>query len=566
MKHQRTYRLAAALFGVLLLGAVFALRPAWGQGPLPPAGRAALTVAKPAATLGTTFTYQGRLNRDGAPVTDTCNFQFGLYDVETGGAAVATQSLNGVAVTNGLFTARIDFGNVFHGAAYWVETAVQCPADAGFVTLDPRKPLDSAPYALGLMPGASVQNPAGDGFSGNSGAGYGLTGNSQTGYAGVYGASDNGYGVFGSVIGDIPRAGVYGKNGGGGFGVFGQNTTGGYGVFGLSVSGSGVDGDSTSGSGVSGQSQSGYGVSGNSQSGYAGVFGASAQGYGVYGLVNGAAPRAGVYGKNEGSGFGLFGQNSGNGAGVFGLSAAADGIAGRSDGNGYGVSGSSANGYAGVYGTSSAGYGMFGVVNGAAPRAGMYGRNDGSGFGVFGQSTANGIGVFGLSVDGPGIYGRSTNGYAAEFDGRTRTKLLEITGGADLAERFEVSDKAKAEPGTLMIIDAAHPGHLKPSDGAYDTRVAGVVSGAGGVQPGLTLHQDGVMEGDVHIAIAGRVYVRAEADSAPIRPGDLLTTSSLPGHAMKASDRSRAYGAVIGKAMTGLEKGAGLVLVLVNLQ
>lgn len=487
MKHKLLLRLSIiVVLGVFLSGAVFALRPALSQGPLPPTGQA---VANPAATLGTTFTYQGRLNRDGAPVTDVCDFQFGLFDVEAGGAALNTQSVNGVAVTNGLFTARIDFGNIFHGQAYWVETAVRCPADAGFVILDPRKSLDPAPYALGLMPGASVENPAGDGFSGQSVTGYGLTGNSQTGYAGIYGTSASGYGVFGSVTGGIPRAGVYGKNGGAGFGVFGQNLTGGYGVFGLSVSGSGVDGDSTSGTGVSGQSQTGYGVTGNSQTGYAGIYGTSAQGYGVFGAIGGAVPRAGVYGKN-----------------------------------------------------------------------------DGSGFGVFGQSTANGIGVFGLSVDGPGIYGRSTNGYAAEFDGKTRTKLLEITGGADLAERFDVSGQHKADPGTLMIIDAAHPGHLKPSDGAYDTRVAGVVSGAGGVKPGLTLHQDGVIEGDARIAIAGRVYVKAEANSASIRPGDLLTTSALPGHAMKASDRDRAYGAVIGKAMTGLDKGTGLVLVLVNLQ
>lgn len=566
MKQRRLPRISAALVvGVLLLGAVFTLRPAMGQGALPPTGQTEPAAVKPAATLGTIFTYQGRLNSDGAPVTDSCNLRFGLYGAEAGGGVLATQTVNSVAVSDGLFTARIDFGNVFHGDAYWVETAVQCTGDAGFVTLDPRKPLDPAPYALGLLPGASVQNPAGDSFSGRSGPGYGLTGSSQTGYAGVYGTSDSGYGVFGSVTGDIPRAGVFGKNGGSGFGVFGQNLTGGYGVFGLSVSGSGVDGDSTSGSGVSGNSQSGYGVSGNSQSGYAGVYGTSAQSYGVFGAVNGAVPRAGVYGKNDGTGFGVFGQNTSTGPGVHGLSKG-DAIVGRSEFNGYGVTGITAGGYAGVYGTSDNGYGMFGLVSGGAPRAGMYGRNDGSGYGVFGQSTTNGTGVFGLSVDGTGVYGSSTNGYAAEFNGRTRTNLLEISGGADLAERFDVSGEAEVEPGTLMVIDAANPGQLKPSDSAYDTRVAGIVSGAGGVKPGLTLHQDGVLEGDTQIAIAGRVYVKAEADSAPIAPGDLLTTSALPGHAMKAGDREQAYGAVIGKAMTGLDKGTGLVLVLVNLQ
>jgi hypothetical protein len=58
-----------------------------------------------------------------------------------------------------------------------------------------------------------------------------------------------------------------------------------------------------------------------------------------------------------------------------------------------------------------------------------------------------------------------------------------------------------------------------------------------------------------------------DAGSAAINPGDMLTTSATPGHAMKAVDRAKSYGAVIGKAMTGLALGkSGLVLVLVNLQ
>ena len=89
---------------------------------------------------------------------------------------------------------------------------------------------------------------------------------------------------------------------------------------------------------------------------------------------------------------------------------------------------------------------------------------------------------------------------------------------------------------------------------------------AGGINTGLTLHQDGTLEGDLVVAIAGRVYCTAEARSAPIKPGDLLTTSSVAGHCMKAADRDHSYGAVIGKALTGLDKGEGLVLVLVNLQ
>jgi hypothetical protein len=150
--------------------------------------------------------------------------------------------------------------------------------------------------------------------------------------------------------------------------------------------------------------------------------------------------------------------------------------------------------------------------------------------------------------------------------GRVRTTALEITGGGDLGEKFHVQEPAKVEPGTLMIIDDKNPGTLKVSEQAYDTRVAGIVSGARGVNPGMTLEQEGVLDGDVTVAIAGRVYVKADAQTAPIQPGDLLTSSSLPGAAMKASDRALATGAIIGKAMSRLDEGTGLVLVLVNLQ
>lgn len=155
--------------------------------------------------------------------------------------------------------------------------------------------------------------------------------------------------------------------------------------------------------------------------------------------------------------------------------------------------------------------------------------------------------------------------------GRMETPVLTITGGADVAEPFPVrnsgADAADViAPGSVMIIDESDPGHLKLSDKSYDTRVAGVVSGAGGVQPGLTLRQTDVMEGSHNVALSGRVYVLADASGGPIQPGDLLTTSSTPGHACRVQDHQKAQGAILGKAMGRLESGQGLVLVLVTLQ
>ena len=61
--------------------------------------------------------------------------------------------------------------------------------------------------------------------------------------------------------------------------------------------------------------------------------------------------------------------------------------------------------------------------------------------------------------------------------------------------------------------------------------------------------------------------VRCDADAnGPIEAGDMLTTSDTAGHAMKVTDYGLANGAVIGKAMSSLEAGKGLVLVLVSLK
>ncbi len=143
---------------------------------------------------------------------------------------------------------------------------------------------------------------------------------------------------------------------------------------------------------------------------------------------------------------------------------------------------------------------------------------------------------------------------------------VSIRGGADLAEPFQITPGKDEVPlGAVVVIDDQNPGHLTLSDQPYDTRVAGIVSGANGINSAIKMEQLG-LEGGQSVALSGRVYALADASQAPIRPGDLLTTSSVPGHAMKVSDHGRAQGAVLGKAMTGLKEGRGLVLVLVSLQ
>ncbi|MCF6336545.1 MAG: hypothetical protein L3J84_01145, partial [Gammaproteobacteria bacterium] len=104
------------------------------------------------------------------------------------------------------------------------------------------------------------------------------------------------------------------------------------------------------------------------------------------------------------------------------------------------------------------------------------------------------------------------------------------------------------------------------SEVAYDKRVVGIISGAGHYKPGLVLDKQAGENNRSPIAMMGKVYCQATAENVPIQIGDLLTTADIPGHAMKAEDTQKAFGAVIGKALAPLEHGTGLIPVLVALQ
>jgi hypothetical protein len=152
--------------------------------------------------------------------------------------------------------------------------------------------------------------------------------------------------------------------------------------------------------------------------------------------------------------------------------------------------------------------------------------------------------------------------------GLTKTDVLEITGGSDLSERFEISSEGSVvHPGMVVCIDPYNSGNLVISRKAYDRTVAGIVSGAGGVNTGMLMGQKGaITDGEYPVALTGRVYCLADASHGAIKPGDLLTTSDTPGHAMKIVNYTQAQGAILGKAMSSLESNRGLVLVLVTLQ
>ena len=209
---------------------------------------------------------------------------------------------------------------------------------------------------------------------------------------------------------------------------------------------------------------------------------------------------------------------------------------------------------------------------------GLFVENNGRGntFYVFQTATAGGGKSFSITNAGNVGIGTTNPQGMLDVKGKTTTKVLEITGGSDLSEQFDVaanysygtdSSPDQIQPGMVVSIDPENPGQLVVASQAYDRKVAGIISGAGGVKPGMLMSQAGTLAGGQYpVALTGRVYCLADAANGPIQIGDLLTSSATAGHAMKVTDYTHAQGAILGKAMTKLEQGEGLVLVLVALQ
>lgn len=221
--------------------------------------------------------------------------------------------------------------------------------------------------------------------------------------------------------------------------------------------------------------------------------------------------------------------------------------------------------------TSSAWQGAIELDNAAAIgwRANSAGRR-------FGMGHTNGGFYFFHTDSDPGNPGGVPHyDLVINDDASVSVNVLHVASGADISERFAVrADQAGQAgvaggplPGTVVSIDRVNPGELVVSSSAYDRRVAGIISGAGGLRTGMLLGQTGSIANGAHpVALSGRVYGWVDASAGAVEPGDLLTSSDRPGHAMKVVDHARSQGAILGKAMSSLKEGQGLVLILVSLQ
>jgi hypothetical protein len=314
----------------------------------------------------------------------------------------------------------------------------------------------------------------------------------------------------------------------------------GIGTHGTSKTSTGAGGVSTSGVGVHGVSTAGPGVRGDAAGGL-GVLGASKTATGVKGLSDSGL---GVEGAST-SGDAVFGAST-RGRGVVGVSTTATGVEGSSDQG------------AGLWGRSKRGEGLHATTD----------ANDRAAVAAVSTSTAN---------TAKAIYAKKAGelGHAGYFDGHVHvTKGLVLDGdltvagdialaNADVAEQFELVGELPGDEGCVVVLAGAD--RVSVSTEPYDRRVAGVVSGAGSYRPALVLdHRSD--QARRPIALTGKVWCHADADHAPIAVGDLLTTSATPGHAMRAADAGRAFGAVIGKSLADLPSGQALIPVLVALQ
>src|SRR5207302_5506791 len=104
------------------------------------------------------------------------------------------------------------------------------------------------------------------------------------------------------------------------------------------------------------------------------------------------------------------------------------------------------------------------------------------------------------------------------------------------------------------------------SQQAYSTLVAGVYSTKPGMLASLHARGENVPKNELPLAVVGIVPCKVTTTNGHINRGDLLVTSSLPGYAMKGTDRDRMMGAIVGKALEPLPQGAGTIQVLITLQ
>jgi hypothetical protein len=572
-----------------------------------------LSLSGVAHAQGTAISYQGRLNDGGSPATGLYDFTFHIFDAEVAGTDLAGPlrplPYDAVPVTNGLFNVSLDFGpDIFSGPARWLEISVRTNGVGDPSLLSPRTPLLPTPYAIFAGKAGSVVNGTVTADQLHTGGLPPTPGQFLSYKGGNLVWSDPGV-----AVGDVWTAldgNAYYNGGKVGIGTTspisklhavssasdpypprlqspGTTTFGAGWDFYHGAVGKAYVGVPDSAAGFGGGELLLYGGAGTKVSMWsAGIRRLTLDTVGNVGIGT-ATPASKLTVFTPSGGVTKVGMEHTDGTIRLGTYVAPGlgGLLGTVTpdplsffyNNNFGYPNMTiGDGYVSM--ASGPGFVTVGTPNGESGTSIKRGINRadvrfdgatlklvaGPGFGP--PSSFSGIAV---STNGNVGIGTTTPSRTLEVFGDflardVSCRVLTIRGGADVAEPFAMPERIAK--GSVVVIDDAHPGKLKLSAEAYDTRVAGIVSGANGINPGIALHQEGVVEGGQNVALSGRVYVQADAAFGAIKPGDLLTTSDTPGHAMKVTEHGKAQGAILGKAMSGLKDGKGMVLVLVTLQ
>ena len=148
-----------------------------------------------------------------------------------------------------------------------------------------------------------------------------------------------------------------------------------------------------------------------------------------------------------------------------------------------------------------------------------------------------------------------------------------VTGGADLAETFEVEGTvSQYEPGDVLVISEKTDRTVEKSNSPNSRKVVGVYA----TKPGVLLTDKGIEDplgNTVPMGVVGVIPTKVCLENGPIRRGDLLVSSSQQGKAMKAVPAVISgieiypQGAILGKALENYDgSGNGLIKVLVNVK
>ena len=228
-------------------------------------------------------------------------------------------------------------------------------------------------------------------------------------------------------------------------------------------------------------------------------------------------------------------------------------------GSGSAIQGSATSGV-GVFGGASTGTGVVAHARGTGNALVAISENGGTS-----TPTGGNIALF-KNTAGSGNVARISNTGRGYFNGGTQTS------GADVAESFDcVGDRALYEPGDVLVISAVGDRTVERSYAPYATTVVGVYA----TRPGLLL-SDRDINADhadrIPMGVVGVIATKVTNENGVIRRGDLLVTSSTPGHAMKASPITVngvsffPSGVVIGKALENFDGERGVIEVMVNVK